>query len=228
MKLTFIGDCHGKIEVLLPLLRSRCQESNFVLQLGDMGLGFRGVTLPNLPHSFAFIRGNHDSPDLCRMHDNYAGEFGNITIDSPNNEHVSVFVVGGAYSIDWQWRVPGVSWWTNEELTIEQGYKALEAYEAAKPRIVATHEAPQQIAEALLRDRGLRPEKWGSTQSRTAQLLQRMFEVHQPEYWYFGHYHRDWQLNLKGARAHFQCLNELNIAHIDTEEKLSGHVAIPE
>ena len=28
--------------------------------------------------------------------------------------------------------------------------------------------------------------------SRTSQLLERMFEAHQPDHWIFGHFHRDW------------------------------------
>jgi len=207
MKITFIGDVHGKVDILLPLLERRCQESDLILQVGDLGLGFRNVNLPILSEDFGFIRGNHDSPDLCRMHPNYAGEFGMWN---------GVFVVSGAYSMDWQWRTPGVSWWPNEELTIEQGYKALEAYEAAEPRIVASHEAPQQVGEALLRDGGFRPEKWGSTSRRTAQLLQRMYEVHQPEYWFFGHYHRDWY-RLVG-NTQFHCLNELSVHHLTLED----------
>jgi hypothetical protein len=207
MKYTFIGDCHGKIDILLPLLERRCNESDFVLQLGDMGLGFQGVFLPNQKPLFGFIRGNHDSPDLCRIHNNYAGEFGKWN---------SVFVIGGAYSIDWQWRQPGVSWWFNEQLNHDQREAALEAYIEAKPRIVASHDAPSKIGEMLLRDGGFRPEKWGSTQSTTADLLRRMFDAHQPKHWFFGHYHRDWQAEVRGCK--FYCLNELAIKHLDGVE----------
>jgi len=202
--ITFVGDCHGNIRPLLNLLERRGSDSDMVLQLGDMGLGFRGVTLPSMKPNFGFIRGNHDSPDLCRAHPNYAGEYGMWN---------SIFVVGGAYSIDWQWRVPGQSWWDNEELTPDQGIAALVAYVEAKPRIVATHECPQQIGEQLLRDGGFRPEKWGSTQSDTARLLDKMWNAHQPEHWLFGHYHRDWTLAARGTT--FQCLNELSPATLE-------------
>jgi Calcineurin-like phosphoesterase superfamily domain len=203
MKLSLIGDIHGKIECLLPLLERRCQDSDLTIQLGDMGLGFKGAILPEQNSSFKFIRGNHDSPDFCRMHPNYAGEFGQVG---------PVFVIGGAYSIDWMHRVPGKSWWPNEELSVEQLDAALETYKAAKPQIVASHEAPSSIGRALLEDGGFRLYKSGCIGSRTAQYLERMFHAYQPEHWFFGHYHRDWMIQKEGTTFH--CLNELSMAHL--------------
>lgn len=206
MKYSFIGDCHGKIDILLPLLEGQCNDSDLVLQLGDMGLGFKNVNLPDLK-KFGFIRGNHDSPDLCKMHKNYAGEFGMWH---------DIFVIGGAFSIDWQMRIAGRSWWAAEELSTEQLDIALEAYKKAKPAIIASHDAPQMVGQQLLLDHGWRPEKWGSTTSRTAQYMQRMFNEHQPKHWFFGHYHRDWEREIEGCK--FYCLNELAIRHFDTIE----------
>jgi hypothetical protein len=199
MRYKFIGDCHGKVDRLLGHLKR--SEDLKIIQLGDMGLGFRGVELPNLHHDFGFIRGNHDAPDLCRMHSNYIGDFGLWH---------GVFCIGGAYSIDWKWREPGKSWWPDEELSEQQLDRCLELYCQVKPRIVASHEAPQSIGEMLLKDVGFRPERWGSTESRTAKMLQRMLNHHQPEHWYFGHYHRNWAVALGGT--HFQCLGELSVA----------------
>jgi hypothetical protein len=208
MKYIFIGDVHGKTtECLVPLLARRGQDANYILQVGDMGLGFQGVNLPPQPACFGFIRGNHDNPGLCQSHSNYAGEYG------PWN---GVFVVGGAFSIDWQWRVPGKSWWFGEELSAEEGQKAYEAYAKQKPRIVATHDCPQEIGEQLLRDGGFRPEKWGSTESRTAKLLQAMWDIHKPEYWVFGHYHRSWTIDIRGTK--FRCLNELEVAQLEVKD----------
>lgn len=197
MPYTLIGDCHGKIGQLLPILAKHSNDT--VLQLGDMGLGFRGVYLPSLHKDFGFIRGNHDSPDLCRQHPNYAGEFG-VWKDW--------FVIGGAYSIDWMHRVPGTSWWFNEELSTEQLELCLEQYKAAKPRFVASHEAPASIGQMLLDDGGFRIYKSGCMSSRTAQYLDRMLNHHAPELWFFGHYHRNWQVKLGDTT--FVCLDELS------------------
>jgi hypothetical protein len=90
-------------------------------------------------------------------------------------------------------------------------------YKELKPRIVASHECPKEIGEQLLRDGGFRPEKWGSTGSSTAKLLQEMWEAHSPEHWFFGHYHRDWAIEAQNTKFH--CLNELSVYHLEIEEK---------
>ena len=204
-KCKLIGDCHGKIDSLSGHLVQHGDDFK-ILQLGDMGLGFEGVRLPSIHKNFGFIRGNHDSPSMCRMHSNYAGDFGMWN---------GIFVMGGAYSIDWLHREPGISWWPDEEMSHEELDECLKAYIAAKPSIVASHEAPQAIGQALIQDGGFRVYKYGSTESRTAKMMQRMFTYHQPEYWFFGHYHRDWQANLGGT--HFQCLNELSTTTLEVK-----------
>lgn len=204
MKYQFIGDVHGKTDRLLEGLKTT--EADSILQLGDMGLGFQGVNLPKLNSSFGFIRGNHDAPDMCRMHPNYAGEYGMW------NE---VFVVGGAYSIDWLYRTPGTSWWPNEELDSNSLESMLELYLKCKPRIVASHEAPDGVGKQLLRDGNFREYKFSSTESRTARMMQRMWHHHEPEHWFFGHYHRDWQ--TKFGNTHFQCLNELSTTTLEVK-----------
>lgn len=203
MEYTLIGDCHGKTKQLLEIVKTK---KGRVLQLGDMGLGFSGVSLPNLHKDFGFIRGNHDGPDDCRMHPNYAGEYG------PWN---GIYVVGGAYSIDYMYRVPGESWWPNEELSQNDLDAMLGEYIRLKPRIVASHDAPQGVGQALLNDGGFRMYKMSSTTSRTAMTMQRMWEHYQPEQWYFGHYHRDWAMKMGGT--HFECLNELSTKTIEVE-----------
>ena len=60
-----IGDVHGNIAEYLAI----CSECDRSVQLGDMGLGFKGVYLPSdevMNHKF--IRGNHDDPAACREH----------------------------------------------------------------------------------------------------------------------------------------------------------------
>lgn len=221
-KITFIGDVHGKTGPYVSKLR-QLPEGSKSLQLGDMGLGFKGVGLPppgsvspSLDHKF--IRGNHDSPEKCRTHPNYAGEYGYW----PEEE---LFFLGGAWSIDWKWRVEGISWWRDEELSIEELYKAHQLYIETKPRIVATHEAPSVAAQTMLSgmiipsteanatnvEKGEEyhyyKAKLGCVNTRTSQALQQMFEIHQPEMWFFGHYHVTKQFQI--GRTKFQCLAEL-------------------
>jgi len=49
--------------------------------------------------------------------------------------------------------------------------------------------------------------------TRTGQALQSMWEYHQPEMWFFGHWHETRDLTLNGTK--FQCLGEMD--YVDVE-----------
>lgn len=201
--LVFVGDVHAKIDRLLSKLNG-----DEVFQLGDMGLGFKGVYLPK-QKNLRFIRGNHDSPQKCQAHPNYAGEFG-------YDDKRKLFYLGGAFSIDYQWRTEGVSWWRDEELNPVQLQEAAKQYAEVKPKIVATHDCPDSVRIKLLREIAInfRPEK--DVPTRTATALQAMFEQHKPDIWLFGHYHIDKDFEHEGTR--FICLNELSTFEMAEEE----------
>ena len=221
MKITFIGDTHGKTPQLeWMLVNDPSIEEDLCFQVGDMGLGFKGVTLREyLIERLQFIRGNHDSPEVCRQHPNYAGDFRYYP-------EIGLFAVGGAWSIDWKWRTPGVSWWPDEELSAEELNKAYQLYCEVKPKYVVTHEAPEcavirmlegmaisfsdeSAATSVHHDAAYKDYKkvLGRVNTRTSQVLQQMVEAHQPKEWVFGHYHLAKQFEFKETK--FTCVPEL-------------------
>lgn len=201
-KLTLIGDVHGKIDALMRIQNSLLGGQRSV-QLGDMGFGFRAIT--DFPEQHKFIRGNHDDPAKAREHKNYLGDYGYLAEDD-------IFYIGGANSIDKQWRTPMVSWWPDEELSIVELNAAQQLYVASKPRIVISHECPEianrtMLAGLIIGDSYFEA-KSELIKSRTCQALQQMFEIHQPKLWVFGHYHIDKTFQI-GATT-FRCLAELS------------------
>lgn len=229
----FIGDVHGKTVEYGKILRN-LPIGEKSLQVGDMGLGFKGVKLPaqdgqKYPVTHKFIRGNHDNPVECRNHSNYAGDFGYWKPEE-------LFFLGGAWSIDQKWRVEGKTWWRDEELDMVELGQATMLYNVVKPRIVATHEAPTIAAMVMLdasiplirttyldsfkadREKGPEYDQWKNTvgfaNTRTSQALQNMLEYHQPEIWVYGHYHKKHDFIYKGT--HFYCLPELDVMEIKT------------
>lgn len=230
-----IGDVHGKISQYRSIIRQLPMGAKS-LQLGDMGIGFKGVhlfpkgSMCNGVHRF--LRGNHDDPARCRRHPLYKGDWG-----YDPDEHL--FYLGGAWSIDKDWRVEGESWWRDEELDYRALDEAYQLYVKVKPRIVATHEAPSRAAWSMLAaatgnvahhdfcptDQSVAVKgdeyayykaKLGCVNTRTSQALQRMFEEHQPEYWLFGHYHMTRDFTI--GRTKFTCLNELDVREIVLED----------
>ena len=228
-KLTIIGDVHGKTGEYRHLLNNIKGPS---IQIGDMGLGFKGVGLPppgTTPQAarHRFFRGNHDSPEKCRQHPNYMGDWG---FDSDWN----LFWLAGAWSIDQQWRTEGVSWWRDEELNILELNQAQNLYIEKNPRFMLSHEAPTVAAMHMLsgllipsshndnattvaHDDKYRyyKSKLGCANTRTSQALQQMFAIHQPEEWVFGHYHVSTSFTVPGFKTKFTCVGELDTYELD-------------
>lgn len=186
----FIGDVHGEMDNYLALLPS-CERS---IQVGDFGAGF--VPLPSMDLNHRFIRGNHDSPDVCRAHPNWIKDG---TIDN------DVMFVGGAYSIDYLFRTPGVSWWFDEELSWPELDTIIDLYIETKPRIMVTHDGPQLVMKKMF--------PFLDRHSRTQVAFQHMFDMHKPELWVCGHWHEDRNEVIQDTR--FICLGELSYMDID-------------
>jgi len=148
-----------------------------------------------------FIPGNHDNYSILKQNDilHNLGDFG--TWEIPGFPWKEVFFIRGAYSVDKQWRIPGVSWWSEEELTEEELKIALNEYKSKKPEFVVTHDAPQSIINTI----GL-PE-FSHLRTRTAEYLQKMLDIHRPKWWIFGHHHVKYIEDVNETK--FICLPEL-------------------
>lgn len=195
-----IGDIHGNTFTYQKYLE-RLPAGQRTVQIGDMGIGFKGVGLHKMPENHSWFRGNHDDPEKCKTTPNYRGEYG-------YDAETGIFFLGGAWSIDRAYRVPGISWWAGEELSYEELDKAVQLYSDTRPRFVLSHECPTKASAVLLANLGgpYFAAKGECSQSRTAQALQRMLEIHAPEKWIFGHYHIDKSFYTPGFTTEFVCV----------------------
>ena len=203
----FIGDVHGKFSRYKDLIRGVPASR----QVGDMGVGFRnrmGEPMANPPYTtmkregdHRFIRGNHDNPSVCSGMELYVpdGYF------DPENH---IFYVGGAASVDREYRTEDFDWWRNEELSYAEFQTIIDKYEAAKPRVMVSHDAPEDVVQRLFHGHI----KFNHP-SITRQALNIMWGIHQPELWVFGHWHkrRDWPV----GDTRFVCLTELDYVDVD-------------
>ncbi len=227
MRLVCIGDVHGKTKEYQKIVR-RLPEGQPSVQLGDVGIGFPGVGLHKMAEHHQWFRGNHDNPEKCRATTNYIG----AGSDWGFKPELSLFWMAGAFSIDRGWRTEGVDWWPDEQLSYDELGKAIDAYIAAKPRYMLSHEAPTKVGMILLADL-IGPyfaAKGECPNSRTAQALQSMFESHKPEEWVFGHYHVDKSLELNGPaefpwRTKFTCVAELSQYELEINPEKLNHGA---
>lgn len=203
----FIGDVHSKYKQYKRIIKE-CSAS---IQVGDLGLGFIWPAtmrpMQNPPHyamtrgKHRFIRGNHDNPYRCRQHSQWIPD-GTVEGD--------MMLVGGGVSIDVDQRVEGLTWWRDEELSATELLPIVDRYLLERPKIMVSHECPEEIAEILLVLSGRRKL---DIPSRTRQAFQSMFEAHQPDIWIFGHWHHSFNQVIEGTR--FICLAELETIDID-------------
>jgi predicted phosphodiesterase len=205
MSIICIGDIHGYTNSYKKWIERNLDPSTRSFQIGDMGYGFAGTPWVVLSNEHKFFRGNHDSPQQCRQHPNYLGDYGYLEQDK-------LFWCAGAWSIDRAYRTVGVSWWPDEELSFEELGKAADLYVQSKPRFVLSHEAPSEAAKNLLytlligNKDSYFTEKLQCSMSRTSEALQYMLDRHQPEKWIFGHYHVDRKFAIPGCKTEFVCV----------------------
>lgn len=209
-----IGDIHGMVNDYKIYAIDNFEGPT--IQIGDFGVGFgqsdywhESVDNYLITGGHRFIRGNHDNPAQCR------GMQGWIPDGTVEND---VMFVGGAWSIDnpvappgWYRRTPGVDWWDDEECSQEQLEHIIETYAAVKPRVMITHDCPNIISREMFFNSGLL--KGPEYPNRTSAAFTRMLDIHQPEEWYFGHWH--YTMQYKYRRTLFQCIGILE--YVDVE-----------
>lgn len=212
MKTRYIGDVHGLKNDLSLVLYNIPDDVTSVVQVGDMGVGFgQGdywhESLEDMLNSVngRFIRGNHDNPSECKQM---------VTWIKDGLVENDIMYIGGAWSIDYQWRTQGHDLWDDEELSYDRFTQLASVYETVKPRVMVTHDCPLSVSNELFIETG-KSFSGKQFKTRTGAALDTMFSAHQPELWIFGHWHRDTDKVINGTR--FICLNEMSYIDVDNE-----------
>lgn len=209
-----IGDIHGKkyeyrlITENMPIYITKS------IQLGDMGVGFgqndywhESLDEHMIATNGFFIRGNHDNPTVAKNMTNYIN-------DGPFMDNT--FILNGAWSIDWKYRIDGIDWWRDEELSYNELNKLIDIYSETKPRIMITHDCPTLAAYYMFIKEGKTLGGKTLHLTRTGEALQQMFEIHQPDFWFFGHWHHSLAKKINGTK--FVCLDELDFIDVDLSD----------
>jgi len=201
-----ISDIHGLWYEYKTILRKTGAQKS--LQLGDFGLGFphgiEEVDLEEIEGTHLFLRGNHDNPAVCRKSSHYVGDYGLLEGDFIDGAFTELMYISGAWSIDKDYRTPGLSWWEEEEMSYDELSKAVNFFIAKKPNIVCSHDCPTSVLSHLYHSMII--------PTRTGQAMDVMLDYYKPSYWFFGHHHQSWKKNIDGCT--FVCLNELETLDI--------------
>ena len=213
-----VGDIHGEFKELVYVLTQRYQIKDAVVIIaGDCGLGFErpshyqtlyeGKLEKRLEQNNILIlcvRGNHDDPEY------YNGE---LRLDwehlkcLPDYSSVwwgsrEILVVGGAVSVDQDWRIQENAiqerlgstkrvWWPSE-IPLELGDLGIQKL-PGHVFMVVSHDSPISMMPVLARD---------SVNVKTGDLFESVLESREylekilwrckPDRWYYGHHHTSW------------------------------------
>lgn len=210
--LRLIGDVHGQYDRYVKL----ASKAEYSVQVGD--LGFEYTCLKALePARHKVLAGNHDNYSkwdterfIFMQTGHFLGDFGTHEIPG----FPPFFFLRGGYSIDHMYRTPEVNWWSDEQLSQRRLIEAMRFYQEKKPHWVITHECPGSLIDAAFGQKTWDGERLFP--SMTAACLDRMLCIHRPKYWFFGHHHKAWKMEIEGTT--FCCLPELGIVDLKEGE----------
>lgn len=212
--LKFTGDTHGeqgRFSHMQEIGEEEWNENDTLLVSGDFGYVFKNDALENIflnelekkKYNICFCCGNHENFDALEQFEVEEWNGGKVHRIRKNIFHLmrgqiytiegkKIFSFGGAYSIDRYMRTEHVSWW-KQELPCDEEYK--EAVKNLKLHnntvdYIITHTAPREI----IRRMGRYPDMHDAELTGFLEWI--MYEVSYKQ-WFFGHWHRDEQIDEK-------------------------------
>ena len=204
MKIKFVGDIHANNHASFAHVKSAILTPNSV-QLGDLDLyGYEPWRFDD--GARWFIDGNHDNLPLLNLDADEPCQIEPGLFHIPRG-HVSgrVMFIGGAESIDYKGRVPGMSAYPEESLSRRQAERCL-SYDGPVD-VVVSHTAPKSSFAP-----------WDE-RSPTCVWLDMVLERFRPSLWVFGHHHITRKETINGCVFH--AVGILNSVEYDVPAKLS-------
>ena len=217
------GDTHGPIDIHKLNKRyfddSTLTKKDYLIICGDFGLVWDKSSeeqfwlnwLNEKNYTTLFIDGNHENHSLLNSYPVEIWNGGKIhkirdsvfhlmrgQVFTINNH--TFFTMGGADSVDKDWRTPGKSWWPEEMPSDEEYIEAnlnLYNYENEVDYII-THTAPTSIVNQLIPE--IKPP------DRLTDFLEDIKKSVKYKHWYFGHFHDDRDIDKKHTLLYYNII----------------------
>ena len=199
------GDWHGDIQIARAAIRTLKREDvHLLLHVGDLAVRWPGIKkgrferhvhqlLDDADIEFIFIDGNHDNHKELRELDllqDGTRRLSDRMLYLPRGtvierHDIRVGGLGGAYSVDREWRTEGKDLWADlEEPTLTEAERLIAS---APIDVLLTHEAPSGV-QGL--EWSVLPPDISQAAERTRRLIQRTVEELRPVLLFAGHWHQ--------------------------------------
>ena len=205
------GDTHGSFERIAHFCaRMHTKPSDIMIILGDAGINFYGgwrdqkkkEFVSALPITLFCIHGNHEQrPATIPSYTEIEWHGGTVYVEEQfpsilfakdgevyDLNGLQAIAIGGAFSIDWMYRIPGRSWWPDE-----QPSKKIKAHVEKKlddlgwkVDVVLSHTVPLKYEPVEVFLPGIDQSK---VDKATEEWLDSVEDRLHYGKWYAGHYH---------------------------------------
>lgn len=225
MRIAFVGDVHGNTSYIRSLRKPlKHFEVDLVIQVGDMGILWEHENpddcpvvdaVKSLDTGWWFIDGNHDNhPNLRKVGEDITDRIKYIKRGSIKDiDGLKFGFLGGAYSIDKDYRIEGVDWWPEEQPTREEAEPLI----GADLDVLVTHDIPSSFNPVKVFDVGPIHEE---ASRPTRDLVQEVMITSGARYVFSGHWHQRNVQMLRSTKATILDMENMpgNIEIYDTED----------
>lgn len=205
------GDLHGLLELEKLKKWNGGRKGDYLIIAGDFGYPWSFSAeeckeiawLESRPYTVLFVDGNHERYDHwdARPTEEWNGGLVQRLSDGSPILHLMrsevytidgarVFTLGGAASIDREYRVPYASWWP-QEVPAERDFEVARAkldQAGWKVDYVITHTCPKNLLARTLYPEQPMP---GLSDERLTAFLSEVDCRLDFKHWYYGHFHKD-------------------------------------
>lgn len=210
------GDLHGSGDSIWKFnsqsFTEKIKPEDFIIICGDFGMIWNDSEkenkaldeFSNRVGTYLFVDGNHEAFPIINQYPVEEWNGGLVHRIRPSILHLmrgqvftiegkKIFTMGGATSIDKQWRIPEVSWWAEEIPSVKEMETALTNLDKHEWKVdyVCTHAAPDNIHDKVLEGFKYKPN------DAVTSFLQEIDDRLEYEKWFFGHYHDNWLVDDK-------------------------------
>lgn len=186
MDILVTGDVHGAFKRLNALINKYKHRLDLIICCGDFGYwpshsdGHMSIKTYGIP--LLWCDGNHE--DHWALQDRTSNEIVKDVFYMPRGSTYNlkdgrtIMFIGGADSIDKEYRTLGIDWFPDEVIT----QKDLMNLPDIKVDIFITHTCPLEIHHILARH-------YEKEKEPSNHALSSLWQIYKPDLWIFGHWH---------------------------------------